>query len=39
MKRKYLDAVNLLSNLINNYQLGDFIKKLVFQYRAYGKLA
>ncbi|CAD8070155.1 unnamed protein product [Paramecium primaurelia] len=36
MKRKYKDAIIVLTELINKQQLGEFIKKLIFLYRAYG---
>ncbi|CAD8068857.1 unnamed protein product [Paramecium sonneborni] len=36
MKRKYQEGVNVFTQLINNYQLGEFIKKIIFLYRAYG---
>ena len=36
MKRKYSEGVNNLTMLINNHQLGDYLRSLVFVYRAYG---
>ena len=36
MKRKYTEGVANFTLLINNHQLGDFLRSLVFVYRAYG---
>ena len=36
MKRKYNEGVANLTILINNHSLGDFLRSLVFIYRAYG---
>lgn len=36
MKRKHKEGVKILTNLVKNFQLGDFLKPLVFVYRAYG---
>ncbi|CAD8205734.1 unnamed protein product [Paramecium octaurelia] len=36
MKRKYKDAIIIFTELINKQQFGEFIKKHIFVYRAYG---
>lgn len=36
MKRKYKEGVDHLTNLINNYPPTNFLRPLLFQYRAYG---
>jgi hypothetical protein len=36
MKRKYKEGVEHLSNLVNNFALSDFLKPLLYSYRAYG---
>jgi hypothetical protein len=36
MKRKYKEGIENLSKLIKAYNLGDFLKPLVYTYRSYG---
>jgi len=36
MKRKHKEGVQDLTNLVKNHNLGDFLKPLVYTYRAYG---
>ncbi|KAL4437922.1 hypothetical protein ABPG74_001093 [Tetrahymena malaccensis] len=36
MKRKHKEGIRNLTNLVKNYSLGDFLKPLVYTYRAYG---
>ncbi|EGR34644.1 hypothetical protein IMG5_005100 [Ichthyophthirius multifiliis] len=36
MKRKYQEGIENLSKLVKGYNLGDFLKPLVYTYRSYG---
>lgn len=36
MKRKHKEGIKHLTNLVKNFSLSDFIKPLVYSYRAYG---
>ncbi|CAD8189737.1 unnamed protein product [Paramecium pentaurelia] len=36
MKTKFEEGVNLLTELISNHQIEDFLKRLILQYRSYG---
>lgn len=36
MKRKYKEGVDQLSNLITNFASSDFLRPLLYSYRAYG---
>lgn len=36
MKRKHKEGIKNLTNLDKNFNLGEFLKPLVFIYRAYG---
>ena len=36
MKRKFKEGIENLTKLINKDSIGDFLKPLVYTYRAYG---
>jgi len=36
MKRKYKEGIENITNLIKNFSVGEFLKPLVYSYRAYG---
>ena len=36
MKRKYNEGIENLTKLVKNFNLGDFLKPLIYIYRAYG---